>query len=78
MSKQGKRVVTLEISLDSKGNLRIDIPHDRNQARNANAAADFTDKLARAIGDIDERHIGDHTHHVDGSITYHDHNHQSH
>ncbi len=74
----GKRLVTLEITLDAEGNLRIDIPHGANKARDANAAADFTTKLAEAIGDVTERHIGDHTHHVDGSVTFHDQNHQSH
>lgn len=65
----GKRLVVLEITIDDNGNVRIDIPHGSNQARDANAAADFTDKLANLIGDVEERHIGDHEHH------HHDHNH---
>jgi len=74
----GKRPVTLEISIDDAGNLRIDIPHGKNKARDASAAADFTIQLAEAIGDIEERHIGDHTHNIDGSITFHDRNTHTH
>jgi len=64
-----KRIITLEIDLDANGDLRITIPHGSNQQRDANAAASFTDKLAKAIGTVKERHIGDHEHH------HHDHNH---
>jgi hypothetical protein len=73
MASKGKRQVTLEITLDANGNIRIDIPHGKNKARDANAAADFTDKLSKAIGDVEERHIGDHHHHDHG--TDHTHNH---
>ena len=66
--------VTIEMFLDENGNMRIEIPHDaRNRSGDANAAARFTEKVADAIGDVEERHIGDHTHHVDGTITYHKH-----
>jgi len=58
-----KTPVTIEMFLDAQGNLRIEIPHDANRQRNANAAADFTMKLAKAIGQVQERHIGDHEHH---------------
>jgi len=69
-----KRQVTLEITLDADGNIRIEIPHGRNRQRDANAAATFTDKLSKAIGDVTERHIGDHEHHHhDGTSHTHHH-----
>lgn len=69
-----KRAVTIEITLNADGNLVVQIPHDRNQTANANAAAKFTDKLSKAIGKVLERHIGDHEH----NVTTHTHNHNTH
>ena len=59
------RPVTLVIDVANDGTATIQIPHDnRNLARDANAAADFTDKLSKALGEVLERHIGDHHHHT--------------
>lgn len=69
-------IVNIEISFDYNGEAIISIPHGKNQQRNANKAASFTDRLSKALGDVKERHIGDHEHH-DGDVA-HRHNHRHH
>ena len=63
------RHVHLVIDVADDGTATIKIPHNKNQQRDANAAASFTDQLSKAMGTVEERHIGDHVHHT------HDHNH---
>lgn len=67
-----KRLVHLTIIVDGD-KATIQIPHNKNQQRDANAAADFTDKLSKALGEVEERHIGDHHHHDHGHDHAHDH-----
>jgi hypothetical protein len=64
-----KRQVTVVIDVQPDGTATVQIPHDRNVAGNAEAAASFTDKLSQAMGEVTERHIGDHHH------SEHEHNH---
>ena len=70
-----KRPVTLHITVGPDGQAIIQLPHNLNQQRDANAAASFTDKLSKALGDVVERHIGDHVHHderpVENGLTNH-------
>ena len=70
-----KRPVHLTITVAEDGTAIIQIPHNKNQQRDANAAASFTDKLSKAIGDVVERHIGDHHHHDHDHDHGHDHVH---
>lgn len=67
------RRVHLTILVGLDGNAEIRIPHNKNQQRDANAAAAFTDKLSQALGDVVERHIGDHHHHDSAHTHSHDH-----
>lgn len=61
---------TVEITPDGKAIIRL--PHGRGQQRDAAAVKDLTLELAEALGEVEERHIGDHHHHDHG----HDHQHQ--
>ncbi len=70
-----KRPVNLTIVVAEDGTATIQIPHAKNQQRDANAAASFTDKLSKALGEVLERHIGDHHHHDHGHDHGHDHVH---
>lgn len=76
MPSGAKRPVTLDITVDLEGRATIEIPHDRNQARNAQAAERFTDQLSKALGEVEERHIGDHHHHTHEHGHEHGHLHQ--
>jgi hypothetical protein len=57
------RPVHLVAKVAADGTATVEIPHNRNQQRDAQAAASFTDKLSKALGEVLERHIGDHHHH---------------
>ena len=59
-----KRPVHLIIKVAEDATATIEIPHAKNQQRDARQAADFTDKLSKAMGEVLERHIGDHHHHT--------------
>lgn len=65
----GKRQVTFQIEITSEGDAKITLPEGPGQQRDANAAATLTEKIAKALGPIKERHVGDHHHHA------HDHGH---
>ena len=69
------RHVHLEINIAADGTATIEIPHHKNQQRDANAAASFTDQLSKAMGKVEERHIGDHEHHDHEHHHSHDHVH---
>jgi hypothetical protein len=70
MAKQVHMVVTFE-----NGQMKIEIPHGRAQQVDASKVEDLTLKLAEAMGEVTERHVGDHHHHDHGHD--HGHNHQT-
>ena len=55
--------ITFEVEVDGEGNAKILHPEGPMKARNAAKAGTFTEKLARLLGRIKERHIGHHHHH---------------
>ena len=73
-----KRHVHVTIEVADDGTAQVLIPHHKNQQRDANAAADFTDALSKAIGKVEERHIGDHEHHHSDFAPEHTHDHIHH
>jgi hypothetical protein len=81
MSKPGQtgpgRQVTFEIEIDEEGNAILRLPHGKGQQRNAASVADLTQGIADALGETIERHVGDHTHHANGTVTYHNRNQQT-
>jgi hypothetical protein len=54
--------IRVKITFDSAGQATIRLPEGKGQKVEAGKAAAFTDALARKMGNIKERHIGDHTH----------------
>jgi hypothetical protein len=65
------RNITFDIEFDDDGKAIIRLPEGKGQQRDAAVVADLTEKLAGLLGEVEERHIGDHHHHDHG----HDHNH---
>lgn len=66
------RTITFNIEINEAGNAVIRLPEGAGQQQNANTVASLTEQIAKAIGKIKERHIGDHHHHD------HDHSHHHH
>jgi hypothetical protein len=66
---------TIEV-VDGKATIRL--PEGRRQKSDAAALEDLTLKISDALGDVEERHIGDHVHtylNNDGTTTTTKHNH---
>jgi len=65
------RQITFEIEVDEQGNATIRLPEGRGKERDAAIVDDLTLKIAKAMGTIKERHVGDHDHHhTDGTHTH--------
>ena len=56
-------VIKFEVEVDSEGEAIIRLPEGPGQQRNAGIVASFTEKLAKLLGKVKERHIGHHHHH---------------
>ena len=59
-------IVTFEIEFTGGDDVVIRLPHGRGQQRNAAKVAKLTEKLAKLLGRVKERHIGGHDHHHGG------------
>lgn len=55
--------VSFEIEFNDSGDAIIRLPEGKIQQIQAAEVADMTEAIAKAIGKIKERHIGNHTHH---------------
>jgi hypothetical protein len=67
--------ITFHIEIDEDGDATIRLPEGKGQQGDASKVDDLTLKLAKMLGRVKERHVGDHHHHDHG--TDHNHNHQS-
>lgn len=63
--------ITFTMDFDENGEVVIRLPEGSQQKVNAAKTADLTDKISKALGEVKERHIGDHTH----GVGEHDHDH---
>jgi len=63
--------ITFTIEINEDGDAIIRLPEGKGQQPAAATVADLTESIAKAMGRIKERHIGDH-HHGDH---HHNHNH---
>ncbi len=58
------RPTRFDIEIDGDGEATITFPEGPGQQRNAGRVAKFTEKLAKLLGRIKERHIGKHHQHI--------------
>ena len=77
MNTPGTRQVTFEIEINDDGDAVIRLPEGPGQQRDANAVAPLTERIAKAIGTLKERHVGDHEHHTHNHLSSHHQNHQN-
>ena len=64
--------ITFEIEISDDGEAFVRLPEGPGQQQNAAKVAPLTIKIAEAIGPVEERHIGNHTH------THDNHTHDNH
>lgn len=57
------RSITFEIEFNDEGDAVIRLPEGKGQQRDAATVADLTLELAKRLGKVKERHVGDHHHH---------------
>lgn len=67
------RQVTFTVEINSEGDAIIRLPEGKRQQGDAAKIAPLTEQLAKAIGKITERHVGEHHHHDHGHDHGHDH-----
>lgn len=67
------RNITFEIEINNDGDAVIRLPEGKGQQRDAAVVDDLTLGIAKLLGKVKERHVGDHHHH-DSDHT-HDHKH---
>lgn len=51
-------MINIKIDFTPDGKAIIRLPEGKTQQADANKAADLTDKLAKSLGKVTERHIG--------------------
>lgn len=69
-------MITFTMEFDAQGKAVIRLPEGRSQQADAGKVADLTDRLSKMLGKVEERHIGDHHHHVHGDAGHQHHHNQ--
>lgn len=57
------RIIKFDIEIDNNGEAIIRLPEGPGQQKDAAEVASLTEKIAKFLGRIKERHIGKHHHH---------------